>query len=124
MTRSDELAIDNHILAKSNLKPSSIGYKALASLLKYGNFLSYGFRTYEIFVDFTRLLNQLQLEFTFIPFGLQLKDDAKSIYYANMMIRKYPEEKPTYDQSGVNRVGKEERADTGGWIRTQNLKND
>ena len=123
MTIQEEQSIDAHILASSGLRTTSIGYKALVSLLQYGNFLSYGFRDYDIFVNFTKVLDHLQLEYKYIPRGLQLKENAKINYWQKLIKIKNPEIRYN-NQSGSYRVGKEERSDSGGWIRTQNLKND
>lgn len=107
MTTSEESTIDAHVLEASNLRTTSIGYKALVSLLKYGNVLTYAFSDYTVFVSFTRVLDHLHLEYEFVAFGLQLKENAKLSYYQNVVNRKVPEFKPTYHE-GKNRVGKDD----------------
>lgn len=116
MTTSEESAIDAHVLKASTLRATAIGYKGLASLLRYGNVMSYAFRDYDVFVNFTRMLNHLQLQFEFVPYGLQLKPDAKINYYQNVMKRKAPEQTYQYE---TQRIVKEERPESGGWIRTR-----
>ncbi len=114
MKLSEELEIDAHILAASNLKITSIGYKALVSLLKYGNFMSYAFRDYDIFVNFTRMLNHLQVEIEFVPFGLQLKENAKLNYRNNMMTLKHQKlinQTPTQHKESSSRIGKQDPDD-------------
>jgi hypothetical protein len=96
MTPSEESIIDAHILVASNLRTTSIGYKALVSLLKHGNLLTYAFKDYSIFVNFTRVLDHLSLDYEFVTYGLQLNENAKLKYHQNVMNRKAQEFSPAY----------------------------
>ncbi|MRX40419.1 hypothetical protein GJU43_14115 [Flavobacterium sp. LC2016-23] len=124
MTPSEELEIDAHILKASMLKTTSNGYRALQSLLMHGNLLSYAFGgDYSIFVNFTRVLNHIRLEFHFVPFALELKPDAKLIYRQNMMTYRpqEPIEQPRpYNKESSSHVGKNDhRDDDRGWVKTR-----
>jgi len=108
MTPSQELEVDAHILAASNLRNTSIGYKALASVLKHGNLLCIAFCDYEVFVNFTRMLWHLKVDFEFVPFGLQLKENTKQCYRDARMI---PKAAPvvTYNyEKKYSRIGKDD----------------
>lgn len=109
MNEFENKLVDAHILEASKLRTTSRGYKALNSLLSTGNLLCIAFNDYSVFVDFTRLLNHLRLEFHFVPFGLQLNDNAKIDYHQNVMNKKTFDAQPTYYQNKSNRIGKEER---------------
>jgi len=122
MTPEQEAEVDAYLLAASNLRTTSRGYKALKSLLTTGNLLVIAFDNYNVFVDFTRLLNHLQLEFHYVSFGLELNENSKTEYLENVINRKNLDVKPTYYNNKSNRIGKEERTEYGGWIRTREEK--
>ncbi|MDX6188001.1 hypothetical protein SGQ83_01450 [Flavobacterium sp. Fl-318] len=119
MTSSEELAVDAHVLEASNLRVTSRGYNALKRLLSTGNLLSKSLgEDYGIFVDFTKVLDYLPLEYQFVPFGLELKEHAKIHYLQNMMNSKIREVKQSYNYK-PQQLGKEERPEASGWTRTR-----
>lgn len=118
MTAAEELELEAHAIEASKLRNTSIGYKALVSLLKYGNVMSYAFKDYDVFVSFTRVLNHIQLQFEFVPFGLQLKQDAKITYRKNMMTYRPPEPvKQAYTESSKKRSKDDEREEGQDWSK-------
>jgi len=124
MELSEELVVDAHVLEASNLRTTSIGYKGLKLLLSTGSLLSSQLgEDYSLFVNFTRMLDHLGLKYQFINSGLELQENSKQNYFQSMMCRKVPDVKPSY-KYGVNRIGKEERTEYGGWIRTREEKKD
>ena len=70
-------------------------------------------------VDFTRVLDKLNVEYHFIPFGLELRENAKLNYYDNVMnkiiVQNLQTFNTTYNHNNRNlSVGKEEKE---GWLR-------
>ncbi|SHH75444.1 hypothetical protein [Flavobacterium johnsoniae] len=108
MTASEELEIDVHLLRASNLRTTSIGYKAFERLLLNGRLSSDSLGSdYTLFVNFTKVLDHLQLEYQFITGGLALKENAKENYRQNVMLRRHQPVK-IYRTNERQRVGKDE----------------
>lgn len=117
MTSSQELEVDAHLLRASNLRPTSIGYKAFERLLHDGKLYSNTVgQDYTVFVNFTKVLDYLKLEYQFISGGLALKENAKENYRQNIMFKKHELPiKLTYT-SQRQKLGKDEPDDNKiGW---------
>lgn len=122
MTPEQELQVDAYILAASNLRTTSRGYKALKLLLEHGNIL-YSYLGKWDTLELTKLFIHLKISYEFEVGGIQLHENSKSNFYHNLMDRKY-EVKTNYNVNSTNRIGKKERSDYGGWIRTREEKKD
>ncbi|QSW90688.1 hypothetical protein J0383_07730 [Flavobacterium endoglycinae] len=89
MTPQEELEIDYHLLFSSNLRPTSIGYRGLTRLLLHGSILHDSLsKDYSVFVNFTKVLDHLRLEYEFITNGVALKPNAKENYRRTVMYGK------------------------------------
>lgn len=121
MTPEQELQVDAYILAASNLRTTTRGYKALQLLLEHGNLLYCYLGKWDT-LDLMKLLIHLKFDYEFRTGGIQLHENSKSDFYHNLMDRKV-QVRTTYNQSST-RIGKEERSEYGGWIRTREEKKD
>jgi hypothetical protein len=106
MTISQELEVNEYVLANSRLKTTSRGYKALKILLEYGNLL-YWCLGKDDTLDLAKVLIHLNFKYEHVSGGLQLRENSKLDFYYLVMYRKRVVIKKGYDQK-YSRVGKDE----------------
>lgn len=115
-------AADAHILKASQLVKEKRGYNALIVLLSAGVLMNDRLGQNETY-DFTKILDRVGVEYRFIPHGIELRENAKSNYYHNVMYPQKLEPKNDFNTSYYHNdknlsVGKEEKQ---GWVRTRNI---
>ncbi|MDA6072767.1 hypothetical protein NJT12_24395 [Flavobacterium sp. AC] len=84
MTPLQKSQVDAYVLAASNLRTTSRGYKALKILFEHGNLLYCYLGKWDT-LDLIRLLIHLKMDYEFVGGGVQLLENSKSDFYHNVM---------------------------------------
>ncbi|WP_047775992.1 hypothetical protein [Flavobacterium sp. ABG] len=103
--------VDAHILEASGLVKDKRGYNALLNLLQNG-LLMFERLGIEDTSKFIKVLDKIGLEWRFITDGIELKENAKSMYYIREIYNKQESHKPT---SKLRNYKEGE-----GWVKTRN----
>lgn len=123
MTTSQKAEVDAYVLAASNLRTTSRGYKALKILFEHGNLLYCYLGKWDT-LELTKLLIHLKFNYEFVTGGIQLCENSKSDFYYTIMHYKAPEARTKYRENTTKRVGKDEREDGKlGWADRKRLNN-
>lgn len=110
MTASQQLEVDAYVLAASNFRIGSRGYRALAILLEQGNILFWCLGKGDTF-ELAKVLVQLRFKYEHVKGGLSLCDDSKMNYYYKIMHRKIPV-KSAYQESVIKTMYENSKNDS------------
>lgn len=102
--------VDEHILNASGLEKDKRGYNALLNLLQNGLIMNDRLGESDT-IEFSKVLDKIGLEYRFFDGGIELKENAKSMYYLREIYNKQKVHMPL--------IKLKEYKEGEGWIKTR-----